>query len=101
MGSDELTRKRLNEQVSEVASERWGSVKDPGATPSGRYSPTLWGRDGMAVQKRHQGTTLRQLEESGEFMLINDPDLQGLAKDGEDKAPADPNTESSSRTKKR
>jgi hypothetical protein len=48
------------------------------STPSGRYRKTLWGADGVAAGGRTRGTTLRQLEESGEFTLINDPEVRSL-----------------------
>ena len=62
----------LGPDTTDKGSGKWERL----ATPSERYSRTLWGKDGQTAQKRAQnsdaGTTLRQMAESGEYLLVDD-----------------------------
>lgn len=75
--------------TTDPGSGRWEKL----ATPSERYSRTLWGKDGETAQKRVQkseaGTTLRQMAESGEYLLVDDElnDFNALVDSKSDSGP--------------
>lgn len=58
------------------------------AKPSERLG--AWGRDGIQAEELHAptegGTTLRSLESSGEYLLIDDPEVRSITKSGKTKA---------------
>ncbi|RMG15647.1 MAG: hypothetical protein D6731_07790 [Planctomycetota bacterium] len=95
-----LRDEELRPSDDPLGSARWGQVKDPRSTPSGRYRSTLWGKDGAAAGLRGSGgagTTLRQLEESGEFTLIADSELGSLRTAGGEERDARPSSEERAR----
>lgn len=52
--------------------------KVPPLAPESQTGSALWGRDGIRARTANKGTTLRELENSGEFLLIDDPEVRSI-----------------------